>query len=578
MTETSGGGRGLGGSLSAGLCHGLGQGLGHACEACAVPPSSPNLPRRKQAQEDKSGSPKAQARPEARPERTPPMPRSRRTLQVHTALLDLPGSDLGEANTTPERQSSTETSPTRQPQAVQQRVSTSPDDPALRSNSERVDMPPELIVTPAHRRKGRGRHGSMRELRDLGQHHQGGDGASPTNTSAALLDCKDSAADTSASPTVVQRRRSLSVLVDVRAGPPLAGAPRPASQHARSLPNARRRQGSARRAQPKRAVTPTPTPVPPEDEGGEGSPSRSPMSGVWLGTPCEQCDPRAPEQCNNYTANVPLAWGPPPQHEQPEQQDVLRSCSQKLSAISALQRPAGAREAAADGSVTVRVTRRRRPKAPVAAAQQPPPATAATPPRKAQASWPQRQNGRPAPQAGNPSRPTSLAALRVQHGAGASASVDDDQDADGSDGGRAHWRRGQLRLRRQKRHEVASAARVVEEAVSVLGAAQRRRAKSKGPPGAVAPQGPQDLEALSRRARFRGGAVLSGVVPNNADVRSDGGVQENGHASDDLAGDSEQGKAGLKKKKKRKLGLPKRVKRVLSATAAISQQPSEKPR
>ncbi|KAK3912294.1 Replication factor C large subunit [Frankliniella fusca] len=171
---------------------------------------------------------------------------------------------------------------------------------------------------------------------------------------------------------------------------------------------------------------------------------------------------------------------------------------------------------------------------------------------------------------------------------------DDQQDAEGSDGGRVvHWRRGQLRLRRQKRHDVASAARVVEEAVNVLGAAQRRRATPKTPAGAGAGaaagvqgqgQAPQDMEtlSLSRRARFRRGAVLtaalSGALPSHTDTRSDGGVHENGHASDDATVDSELGKAGLKKKKKRKLGLPKRVKRVLSATAAISQKSSDRPR
>ncbi|XP_034247129.1 uncharacterized protein LOC117648622 [Thrips palmi] len=601
--------RGLGlPAACSGLCHGLCHGLG---EPCPVPPPSPSLPRRKPAAEGGTGSPKRGERAD----RTPPMPR--KTLHVHTTLLDLPGCDAAEANTattTPELQSSAETSPSRQQATARQRASTSPDDGAQRA-SERVDMPPELIVTPAHRRRGRGRHGSTRDLRD-------GDTSLAASTALTAQDGGRDATstDTSTSPSVVHRRRSLSVLADVssalRGGP--SGAARPASQHGRSLPNARRRHGSARRPGTKRASTPTPTPVPQDGGPSDGQGATSPTSPlpargaleslslgrVWLGTPCQQCqqcDVECREACNNYTANVPLAWGPPPgppalQHDQ---QEVLRSCSQKLSALSALQRPRDA-----DRDAEGRSSRRRRSKASLAT-----PATAATTPsRKSSGAWLQRPSGPNARAVAGAAQGSTVAAAAArgslsglrgqpgQHG-GAGTSMEDEPEAEASDAGRTHWRRGQLRLRRQKRQDAAGAvqvqggqgaARVVEEAVGVLGAQQGRRAKAKqagtlpAPSSALGPAGlgPADIEALSlsRRARFRRGAALAnpGPLGSAAPLAADGGLQEPGPASDDPAIDAELAK--VKKKKKRKLGLPKRVKRVLSATAAITNKTSEKPR
>lgn len=211
---------------------------------------------------------------------------------------------------------------------------------------------------------------------------------------------------------------------------------------------------------------------------------------MWLGTPCDQCD----ADCNNYTANVPLAWGPPP--AQHDQQDVLRSvqqrcstflqvtiihglehclnsspstadrsCSQKLSALSALQAHQG---------VSVRVTRRRRSKAsssvvtpgqppPPQQQQQQQPATGPVQPRRAQAAqaqatWPQRQGasqrssgvapgGSSGAGSSGPSGLRQLSGLRGQPGGSGAAgtSLDEEQEAETSDGGKAHWRRGQLR-------------------------------------------------------------------------------------------------------------------------------------
>lgn len=100
-----------------------------------------------------------------------------------------------------------------------------------------------LCFTPSAlwSRQGRGRHGSIRDLRDDQQAQQAGaDREASTTASSAALDFSTDPPSTSpGSPGLVHRRRSLSVLVDGAGRAAGSAPPRPSSQHGRSLPNAR---------------------------------------------------------------------------------------------------------------------------------------------------------------------------------------------------------------------------------------------------------------------------------------------------------------------------------------------------